>query len=387
MNKKEQRAKLIAELRAMHELAQKENRAFTDDESKAFAEKEAEVRKLSQEIAAEEREALLKGFTTELPKTEGESRGEVSDKMKEFRNYLLNGEKRDISVGSGGGALSPQEFVAEIIKGVENDSPLYGLVRKFPLSEAKSLGAPYEAADASDASWTAEVPVSDITADATLAYSLRELSPNTLVKLIKISDKLVKVSALPIEQIVKEKITEKLVAAFENGITVGTGSGQPLGVFTASANGVPTSRDVTTAGATLASDDLIKTKMSLKPAYRRKARWVMSTDILTDCLLLKDKNDQYLWRPGLRDGDPDTLLGLPVIESAYAPSTKTSGSYIAVLGDFSYYWWAYVDGIEIKNLVELFALKNQLGFKGTAYADGAPVLAEAFSRVKVGTSE
>lgn len=387
MNKKEQRAKLIAELRAMHELAQKENRAFTDDESKAFAEKEAEVRKLSQEIAAEEREALIKGFTTELPKTEGESRGEVSDKMKEFRNYLLNGEKRDISVGSGGGALSPQEFVAEIIKGVENDSPLYGLVRKFPLSEAKSLGAPYEAADASDASWTAEVPVSDITADATLAYSLRELSPNTLVKLIKISDKLVKVSALPIEQIVKEKITEKLVAAFENGITVGTGSGQPLGVFTASANGVPTSRDVTTDGATLTSDDLIKTKMSLKPAYRRKARWVMSTDILTDCLLLKDKNDQYLWRPGLRDGDPDTLLGLPVIESAYAPSTKTSGSYIAVLGDFSYYWWAYVDGIEIKNLVELFALKNQLGFKGTAYADGAPVLAEAFSRVKVGTSE
>ncbi len=387
MNKKEQRAKLIAELRAMHELAQKENRAFTDEENKTFAEKEAEVRKLSQEIAAEEREALIKGFTTELPKTEDESRGEVSDKMKEFRNYLLNGEKRDISVGSGGGALSPQEFVAEIIKEVENDSPLYGLVRKFPLSEAKSLGAPYEAADASDASWTAEVPVSDITADATLAYSLRELSPNTLVKLIKISDKLVKVSALPIEQIVKEKITEKLVAAFENGITVGTGSGQPLGVFTASANGVPTSRDVTTAGATLASDDLIKTKMSLKPAYRRKARWVMSTDILTDCLLLKDKNDQYLWRPGLRDGDPDTLLGLPVIESAYAPSTKTSGSYIAVLGDFSYYWWAYVDGIEIKNLVELFALKNQLGFKGTAYADGAPVLAEAFSRVKVGTSE
>lgn len=387
MNKKEQRAKLVAELREMHELAQKENRAFTDEENKTFAEKEAEVRKLSAEIAAEEREALIKGFTTELPKTEDESRGEVSDKMKEFRNYLLNGEKRDISVGSGGGALSPQEFVAEIIKGVENDSPLYGLVRKFPLSEAKSLGAPYEAADASDASWTAEVPVSDITADATLAYSLRELSPNTLVKLIKISDKLVKVSALPIEQIVKEKITEKLVAAFENGITVGTGSGQPLGVFTASANGVPTSRDVTTAGATLASDDLIKTKMSLKPAYRRKARWVMSTDILTDCLLLKDKNDQYLWRPGLRDGDPDTLLGLPVIESAYAPSTKTSGSYIAVLGDFSYYWWAYVDGIEIKNLVELFALKNQLGFKGTAYADGAPVLAEAFSRVKVGTSE
>lgn len=387
MNKKEQRAKLIAELRAMHELAQKENRAFTDDESKAFAEKEAEVRKLSAEIAAEEREAMLKGFTTELPKEEGESRGEVSDKMKEFRNYLLTGEKRDLSIGSGGGALSPQEYVAEIIKEVEDASPLYGLVRKFPLTEAKSLGAPYESADASDADWTAEVSLSDVSADATLAYSLRELSPNTLVKLIKVSDKLVKVSALPIEQIIRDKISEKIVAAFERGITVGTGSGQPLGVFTASANGVPTSRDVTTAGSAIAADDLVKMKMSLKPAYRRNARWVMSTEILTDCLLLKDKNDQYLWRPGLRDGDPDTLLGLPVIESAYAPTTKTAGDYVAVLGDFRYYWWAYVDGLEIKNLVELFALKNQLGFKGTAYADGAPVLPAAFARLKIKSSE
>lgn len=380
------RAKLIAELRELHELAQNENRSFTDDENKTFADKEAEVKKLSAEIATEEREALIKGFSEELPKGNEETRGEISDKMKEFRAYLM-GEKRDISVGSGGGALSPQEFVAEIIKGVENESPLYNAVRKFPLKEAKSLGAPYESADASDASWTTEVPGSDISADASLAYTLRQLEPNTLVKLIKLSDKLVKVSALPIEQIVREKITEKMVATFENAIAVGTGSGQPLGVFTANANGVTTARDVTTAEDALAADDLINTKMKLKPAYRRNARWLMSTTILTDCLLLKDKNDQYLWRPGLRDGDPDTLLGLPVIESAYAPTSKSPGDYIAVLGDFRYYWWAYVDGIEIQNLYELFSLRNQIGFKGIAYADGAPVLAEAFARIKVGTSQ
>lgn len=387
MNKKEERAKLVAELRAMHELAQKENRAFSDDESKTFAEKEAEIRKLSAEIAAEEREALLNGFTTELPKADPESRKDVSEEMKEFRNYLLTGEKRDLSIGSGGGALSPQEYVSEIIKDVTEASPLYGLVRKFPLTEAKSLGAPYESADASDADWTSEVPSSEITADSSLAYSLREISPNTLVKLIKVSDKLVKVSALPIETIIRDKISEKIVASFEKGITVGTGSGQPLGVFTASDNGVPTSRDVETAESALTADDIIKVKMSLKPSYRRNARWVMSTEILTDCLLLKDKNDQYMWRPGMRDGDPDTLLGLPVIESAYAPTSKDAGDYIAVLGDFSYYWWAYVEGIEIKNLFELFSLKNQLGFKGTAYADGAPVLPAAFSRLKVKESE
>lgn len=384
MNKKEERAELIAKMKALHEAAQKEARAFTDEEANAFAEMEKQVKQCTDAIAAEERKAVIDGFSASLPAPAATEQHGASEKMDEFRAYLM-GERRDLSIGSGGGALSPQEFVAEIIKGVEEDSPLYNRVRKFPLVEAKSLGAPYESAAASDADWTQEVPAADIEGDKTLAYSLRELSPNALVKLIKISDKLVKSSALPIEQIVREKITETIVAAFEKGITVGTGSNEPLGVFTASTNGVSTARDVETAGATLTADDLIKAKMKLRQGYRRNACWVMSSEILTDCLLLKDKNDQYLWRPGLRDGDPDTLLGLPVIESPYAPSEKTSGNYIAVLGDFSYYWWAYVNGIGVQNLYELFTLKNQIGFKGLVYADGAPVLGEAFARVKVGS--
>ena len=387
MDKKEQRAKLIAELRALDEQVKAENRSYTDEENETFKTKNAEIRKLSDEIAAEERQAVLDGFSTALPKGGADDGKAQTEEERNFHGYLM-GEKRDISVASGGGALAPQQFVAEIIKGIEDDSPLYNAVRKFPLNSVQSLGAPYESADASDAAWTAEVPSSEISADSALTYAKRELTPYALAKLIKVSDKLIKASAIPVESLIKNKLQEKMMQAFEKGIVAGTGSSQPLGVFVASDSGVTTSRDVETATAlTISADDLINTKMKLKPGYRRNAKWVMSTEMLTACLLLKDKDDQYIWRPGLTASEPDRLLGVPVIESAYAPTALTTGgTYVAVIGDFSYYWWAYFDGVEVQNLYELFSLKNQKGFKALAYADGAPVLAEAFARLKIKAS-
>lgn len=396
MDKKELRAKHIAEMREMHEKAKGESRAFTEEEEKRYKELEAEVRKLSSEIAAEEREAMLNGFASDLPQhdkgADDEQRG-VSDKMKEFRHFLMTGEKRTdvlMTVGDGGAAIAPEEFSKDLIAEVEKENQLFGLVDKIPVNGAGSLGMPYEEADASDASWTAEVPEADIAEDKTWKFGKRELKPNDLTKLIKVSKKLVKASALPIEQLTAKKVMQKLSEAFENGIVNGNGTNQPLGVFTASDDGISTARDVastfTSATSYVTPDDLIKTKMKLRPAYRRRARWVISTSVLLDIMLFKDNDGQYIWQPGLKDGEADRLLGLPVIESEYAPATKTSGSYIAVLGDFSYYKFAYWKGLDIQVLKEKFALRNQYGFLGHTLADGMPSLGAAFARLKVGSA-
>ena len=399
MDKRARRAQLIAEMRAMNEELLSEKRDFTADEKKLYDEKEKEMRELSAEIAAEEREAMLNGFTTELPKPTdaGEARGAaVPDEVSEFRKFLLGEKRTDMTVGTasspgGGYAIAPQQFVKELIEQVEKETQAYSMVDKIPVSGAGSLGLPYEDVDASDASWTNEVPSSDISADTSWKFGKRELKPNDLAKLIKISKKLLVSSALPIEELVRRKLAKKIVAAFEAGILTGNGTGQPLGVFTASNDGVPTTRDVTTtytsATKYMEPDDLIAMKMKLRPGYRKNAVWFINTAVLTDIMLFKDKNDQYMWRPGLRDGEPDTLLGLPVIESEFAPSTKTSASYIAVLGDFrNYYKFAYWSGIEIQVLVEQFALKNQIGYLGHTFADGMPTLGEAFARLKVGAT-
>ena len=388
MNKKEKRAQLVAEMRAINETLIAEKRDFTEDEKKSYSEKEAEYRKLSAEIAAEERQKELNGFVSELPAQKNpDQRSADDDEMTEFRNFLMDGRleaRTNMTVGDGGGALAPHEYVAEIIKGLDAEAPVYSKVRKVPLKSVSGVDAPALDTDATDAAWTSEVPSPAIAADTALKYKKITITPETLAKLILVSKKLIKTSAIPIDTLVRERLTAKIAAAFENGILNGSGTNQqPLGVFTASANGIPTSRDVATAGSTLAADDFIDMKMSLKPGHRKNAVWVMSTEVLKDVMKLKDSQGNYIWQKSLADGEPDTILGIPVIESEFAPTAKSTGSYVAVLGDFSKYWFTYVDQLEIQVLLEKYADTLQVGYLGNILACGAPVLPEAFARLKI----
>lgn len=383
MNKKEQRAKLIAEMKEMNEKAAAEKRSFTEEEKKDFAEKEALVRSLSAEIEAEEREATLNGFITQVPKPE---------EKPAARKGFFRAEKRSgdtyLSVGTGDApgsaySLAPEDFVNEILAEVEKEAALYARVRKISVSGAGSLGVPYEKSDASAAEWTNEIPATEIESDKSLAYGKRELLPTDLVKQFTVTKKLLATSAFPIDTIAKGKITEKLTEAFENGILNGTGENQPLGIFTKSDDGIPASRDVSTVASAITADDLVNLKMKLRPAYRNKACFVMSTEILKEVMLLKDQNGRFLWQPALTEGQPSTILGLPVIESEYAPTAKTPGSYVIALGDFSHYWFAQWKDMDITVLNEKFAGTNQIGFLGHTLADGQPTLPAAFARLAI----
>jgi HK97 family phage major capsid protein len=69
--------------------------------------------------------------------------------------------------------------------------------------------------------------------------------------------------------------------------------------------------------------------------------------------------------------------------SEYAPNTFTTGLYVGLIGDWSQYWIVDALDLTIQRLVELYAETNQTGFIGRMETDGAPVLAEAFARVKL----
>lgn len=391
MNKKERRAQLVAEMRELNDKVLAEKRAFNADEQKSYSEKKAEVEKLTAEIDAEERAATLAGFSSEPPQPEAEQTSKRSESFLkvekrngqvEVRTDMTQG---DASNPGGGYAVAPEKFFNELQEIIQKEALLYARVDKIPVSGAGSLGLPYEKTDASDADWTQEVPAYDLTADSSWEFGKRELNPINLNKLIKISKQLLATSAFDIDALAQRKLATKIVQAFEAGILTGTGSGQPLGIFTASNDGVPTSRDVATTGSgtgVIASDDLIEMYMKLRPAYRKNAVWIMNTAILKDVMKLKDKNGQYLWHESIRVGEPSTLLGLPVIESEFAPSAKTANSYMVVLGDLSKYKFAYWKNIEITVADQLFAGKNQIGIFGHTLADGCPCDPEAFARLK-----
>lgn len=391
---KSERAKLADEMKSLTEKVAKESRAYTDEEEKRFNELDASIKDLAARITAQERAEKAAGFTDNppAPAPEDTKKTQLFNVVKKNGTIALELNNAAVTTAADGGLthsaqgafIAPEQFVNELEREVAKEAVVYARVTKIPVTGAGSLGLPYEAADISDADWTAEVPDSEITEDKSWKFGKRSLAPTDLTKLIKISKKLLATSALPIDTMARDRIAEKFTAAYENAIVNGKGTdGQPLGLFVASDNGIPASRDVETATAlTITGDDIINVYMSLRPAYRRNAVWVMNTSTLKSVMQLKDANGQYLWHESLRVGEPSTLLGLPVLESEYAPEAKAAGDYALLLGDLSHYKWAYWKGLDLTVANEKFAGTNQIGFYGHALADGCPTLPAAFARLK-----
>ena len=335
-----------------------------------------------------------------------------------FRRYLLGGDMRGlVETGTpearalamdtdttGGFIVAPQEFSDRIIKFVDNLVFIRRLGTKYRVPNAQSLGVPQLTADPDDADWTSELSTGN--EDSAMTFGKREFRPQPLAKLIKVSNKLIRAagqltqfsddgeteSPMSVDGLVNDRLAYKFGVAEEKGYLTGSGFLQPLGVFTASADGVPTTSDVACASTTaIAGDDLINVKYSLKPQYLTSpsTAWLFHRDAIKAIRKLKDTNGQYIWAPGaigqasLAAGQPDTILDLPFYVSEYVPNTFTAGLYVGILGDWKLYWIADALDLTVQRLVELYARSNQIGFIGRKETDGMPVLAEAFARVKM----
>jgi HK97 family phage major capsid protein len=85
---------------------------------------------------------------------------------------------------------------------------------------------------------------------------------------------------------------------------------------------------------------------------------------------LKTTDNQYLWQPGLQAGQPDLLLGRPLLVDPDVPAIGTVAESV-VFGDIGRgYWIRDVEGVSIKVLNELYAANGQVGFRLHRRTDG-----------------
>ena len=405
----EKRAKAITDARALLDRAEKEGRDLIDEESRQYdalieaagtlkdqIEQERQQRELEREIAAAD------GDNPENRGNEdgtGETRDRATLAYDGFRGYLRNGpegasrdpaatqEFRALSTGvdtQGGYLVVPQRFVDDLIKEIDD----LVFVRQWATIQlvegADSLGAPSLDSDPEDAEWTGELSTGSD--DDEMKFGKRELHPHPVTKRIKISNQLLRRSNRPAETLVRERLAYKLSITMEKAYLLGHGANQPLGVFTASDDGISTARDVSTdnTATAITFDGLQNAKFALKAGYRRRARWLFHRDAVKQVSKIKDGESRYIWQESHREGEPDRLLGIPYFESEFVPNTFTTGQYVGILGDFTYYWIADDRQEQIQRLVELYAESNQIGFILRAAGDAMPVLESAFARVKLG---
>lgn len=325
-----------------------------------------------------------------------ECRGPMATKeyQDDYRTFLITGhatsrlvEGRALQKDSdiGGGFLSaPLQFVAELIKGVDNAVFMRQKGNVLPpILTAESLGAPSLDGDIDDADWTVELDTGQ--EDTGLQFGMRQLTPHPLAKRVKISRTLLRRSAMSADAIVRDRLAYKFGITQEKGFITGSGAMQPLGIMTASSQGISTGRDVSTGNTAteIRTDGLIEALYSLKGQYQNRAEWMFHRDAVKQIRKLKDGNGQYIWQPSLQAGQPDALLNRPVTMSEYMPNTFTASQYVGIIGDFQWYWIVDALTLTIQVLVELYAATNQNGYIGRLETDGMPVLEEAFARVKL----
>lgn len=397
---RQKRANLITQARSLLETAESGQREFSAEENEQYTRLIEEANGFGRRADRLERQVEMEqelgqgAGNPSRPESEDEDeggpelRGRASTEYRRaFESYIRNGgqEHRALQMDDDekGGYLVPAQFMNELIQALDDSVYIRQWARVIPLATADSLGVPTLAADPADPTWTSEIGTGD--EDATMKFGKRALRPHPLAKRIKVSRTLLR-RAPGVESLVRERLTYKFAVTMEKAYLVGSGSSQPLGVFTASADGIPTSRDEATGneGTSMTFLGLTAAKFKLAQGYWSRARWMFHPDGMKQLVSLVDGEGQYLWRENVRAGEPDTLLGLPVFMSEFVPNTFTTGLYVGILGDFSNYWIADALDMELQRLDEIYAETNQVGFIGRMESDGAPVLAEAFVRVKLG---
>lgn len=423
--KLEKRARLIAMSREMLDRVEAEERdGFTAEERAEYDKIEVDIDALRQSADALKKQAKDE---TELRQLENEpeppdpSAEVVPPKIEnvdpverrtavlastEYHNamdrWLRRGEtpgitRRDLIVAgveqraleatdleAGGYTVPSQQFVSQLIKAVDDQTFIRDRANVISVTSAQSLGAVSLDADPEDGTWTGEISSAD--EDTQMDFGARELVPERCAKFIKVSRKLLRSSALDIAGLVAQRLGYKFAITLEKAALTGNGANQPLGLFTAHASGIPTSRDVSTGNTTssIMFDGLINALYSCKQQYQSSGVWLFHRDAVSQIRKLKDGDGRYVWEPSIVVNRPDAILGRPVLMSEYVPNTFTTGLYVGLFGDLNWYWLAISQEFTIQRLIELYALTAQDGFIANMEADGQPVLSEAFARVKLG---
>lgn len=413
---RQRRAALWEQAKSLHTLAEKEKRELTAEEREQWDRINSEIDSLKETIDREERIAQIDAELAELPEPVAlrtreskiaaatgsfesapvemeESVLPESDEYKRaFRSYLRVGmgamkpdqravltpffgatdsEQRAMGVGtaSAGGALVPEDFYRTLIDAMKAFGGMRQ-ARTTKLQTASGANMPIPTADDTGnkgaiLAENTQVTEQDITVGAKNLGAYMYTS-----KLVRVSLQLMQDSAFPIATWLAQKLGQRLGRITNEHFTVGTGTGQPLGIL--ADTGGATLGALGAAGATtsISYEKLVELEHSVDPAYRQQgAEWMFNDKTLMALKTLKDGDGRPLWLPGLAVQSPDTILGYPYVINQDMPE-MAAGAKAILFGDFSYYFIRDVMDLRVLRLDERYADFLQVGFLAFMRCDG-----------------
>lgn len=270
-----------------------------------------------------------------------------------------------------GGYLVPDTFDEKLTEQLAQENVLRKIGQVFKNSHRLRIPV---AKDMDCAAWVPEgTPIPFM--DAEIGEIV--IDAYKLATSIKVSDELLEDSGIDLEEYIQKIFVERIGKKEEEGFLKGTGSGMPLGLIYQTPVGT-----VSEKAGDISIDDMIDLMHSLEEPYRKNALWLVSEDAYLKLRKITNHNGVPLWNNQLEKDEPLTLLGHPILVSAYLDSVAP-GSKPVLFGDFSYYWIGERGKRVIKRLVEHYANQGQVAFLTSECVDAKLVLPEAIKCLEV----
>jgi HK97 family phage major capsid protein len=316
----------------------------------------------------------------------GEDRAEPSVERRAFAAYLRLGnqtpvdEVRALTVSNDpqAGYLAPAEMSAEFVRDLVQFSPIR------TVASVRTTGSPSvkypKRTGITNAQWEGELEEAE---ESDVAFGMLEVPVHKLQTFVDISNELLADSAGQAEAEVRLALAEDFGQKEAVAFVAGSGVKQPQGLMSnadilATVNGHATN---------LSADKLIDLLYALPAAYRNApgAAWAMNGTTLAAVRKLKDGQNNYLWQPSYQAGQPETVLGKPVIEMVDMPDIA-DGNYPIVFGDLSAY--RIVDRLALSILSDPYtqARRGVTRIHATRRTGGRVLQAARFRKLKMAVS-
>ena len=384
---REKRAKLWNTMEGFLDTHRNDKGVLSAEDDATYANMEKDLNDLSNEIRRMERRDAMEAelskpvnqpITAQPERHEPEKQGRASNAYKEDFGRHLRGKAPIHNVLSessdqDGGYLVPEEFETFIVDGLKEANVIRSIAkvitthhdRKIPIAVGHSV-----------ANWT---PENGEFTESNPTFGQKQIDAHKLTDLIRVSVELLQDSAFSLEEYIANEFARAFGVAEEEAFCVGTGSGQPTGIFTANGGQVGVTAAANNA---VTADELINLVYALKSPYRRNAGFLMNDATISAIRKLKDGNGVYLWQPSLQANQPDKLLGYNLYTTPYAP-TMAAGAYTIAFGDFKNYWIGDRAGRTVQRLNELYATNGQIGYVATERVDGKVILPEGIQLLRM----
>ena len=278
--------------------------------------------------AADPVDAFLRGLTgarsmdIDIRKAAAEKRA--------IRAGATGRELRDLTVGSatGGGNTVPTSFERQLYDFLENVSGVRQVATVITTTGGENLDLPRVSAHGT----AAIVGEGTALAEADPAFAKVTLGAWKYGQILQMSSELLQDSGVDIVGFAAADLGRALGRASGSAYAVGTGSNAPQGVMTAIGTAVTGGTGVAGVPTIANLTDLVYSLGD--PGYRQNASFLMRDATAGKIRNLTNTSGDFLWQPAVVAGQPDRLLGFPVVIDPFVVATGTAANSVA-FGDFA----------------------------------------------------